>query len=53
MDEQLAQLGQFAADSANVTVQVLPFDSGAHAAAGDGSLAIVQLAGGPGMGSCT
>ena len=50
MDEQLARLGRAAADSGNVTVQVLPFEAGAHAAAGDGSLAIVQLAGEPGLG---
>jgi transcriptional regulator with XRE-family HTH domain len=50
MNEQLAQLARAAADSANVTVQVLPFDSGAHAAAGDGSLAMVQPAGEPGLG---
>jgi transcriptional regulator with XRE-family HTH domain len=50
MNEQLAQLGRIAADDGNVTVQVLPFESGAHAAAGDGSLAIVQLAGRPGLG---
>jgi hypothetical protein len=50
MNEQLAQLGRIAAEDGNVTVQVLPFESGAHAAAGDGSLAIVQLAGRPGPG---
>ena len=36
--------------SGNVTVQVLRFSSGAHAAAGDGSLGILQLAGAPGLG---
>ena len=50
MDEQLAQLARAATDSGNVTVQVLPFEAGAHAAAGDGSLAIVHLAGEPGLG---
>jgi transcriptional regulator with XRE-family HTH domain len=50
MNEQLSQLGRIAAEDGNVTVQVLPFESGAHAAAGDGSLAIVQLAGRPGLG---
>lgn len=50
MGEQLARLARAAADSGNVTVQVLPFDSGAHAAAGDGSLAVIQLAGKPALG---
>lgn len=49
MNEQLAWLATAAGDG-NVTVQVLPFESGAHAAAGDGSLAIVQLTGRPGLG---
>ena len=31
-------------------MQVLPFESGAHAAAGDGSLAILQFTGTPGLG---
>ena len=50
MDEQLAQLARMAGDSGTVTVQVLPFESGAHAAAGDGSLAILQFAEAPGLG---
>jgi transcriptional regulator with XRE-family HTH domain len=50
MDEQLAQLAQVAADSGAVTVQVLPFESGAHAAAGDGSLAILQFIEAPELG---
>jgi hypothetical protein len=29
---------------------VLPFDSGAHAAAGDGSLSVIQFTGVPGFG---
>ena len=49
MDEQLARLAD-AADSGAVTVQVLPFESGAHAAAGDGSLAILQFTEAPGLG---
>jgi transcriptional regulator with XRE-family HTH domain len=49
MDEQLARLAD-AADSGAVTVQVLPFESGAHAAAGDGSLAILQFIEAPEMG---
>jgi hypothetical protein len=31
-------------------VQVLPFESGAHAAADDGSLAILRFTGAPGLG---
>ena len=50
MDEQLGVLARAAADSGTVTVQVLPFDSGAHAAAGDGSLAVLRFAGAPGLG---
>ena len=41
MDEQLALLAGICGDSGTVTVQVLPFESGAHAAAGDGSLAML------------
>jgi transcriptional regulator with XRE-family HTH domain len=50
MDEQLSALAAAAGDSGTVTVQVLPFESGAHAAAGDGSLAILRFAGAPGLG---
>ncbi|MGD0247201.1 MAG: Scr1 family TA system antitoxin-like transcriptional regulator [Streptosporangiaceae bacterium] len=50
MDEQLSALARIAADSAAVTVQVLPFESGAHAAAAEGSLAILQFAGVAGLG---
>ena len=50
MDEQLRRVAQATADSGKVTVQVLPFDSGAHAAAGDGSLAILQFTGTAGLG---
>jgi transcriptional regulator with XRE-family HTH domain len=50
MNEQLAQLGRVAAEDGNVTVQVLPFESGAHAAAGDGSLAVLRFAGAPSLG---
>jgi transcriptional regulator with XRE-family HTH domain len=50
MDEQLALLAGAAADSSTVTVQVLPFESGAHAAAGEGTVEIVQFAGAPGQG---
>ncbi len=50
MSRQLSALAQAAADGGSVTVQVLPFDSGAHAATGDGSLAVVQFAEAPGLG---
>jgi transcriptional regulator with XRE-family HTH domain len=50
MNEQLRCLAQAAADSGTVTVQVLPFESGAHAAAGDGSLAVLQFTGTAGLG---
>jgi transcriptional regulator with XRE-family HTH domain len=50
MDEQLRLLARMAGDSGTVTVQVLPFDSGAHAAAGDGSMEILQVSGGEGLG---
>lgn len=50
MGEQLAHLAHVAGDSGAVTVQVLPFESGAHAAAGDGSLAILQFIEAPGLG---
>jgi transcriptional regulator with XRE-family HTH domain len=47
MDEQLRRLAQAAADSDTVTVQVLPFEAGAHAATAEGALGILQLPGGP------
>jgi transcriptional regulator with XRE-family HTH domain len=50
MREQLAVLAEAAGDGNAVTVQVLPFGSGALAAAGDGSLAVAQCAGVPGLG---
>ena len=50
MNKQIAALAEAAADSSNITVQILAFDSGAHAAAGDGSLAFVQFAEAPGLG---
>jgi hypothetical protein len=43
MDGQLLALARYASDSHPVTVQVLPFEAGAHAAAGDSSLAILQF----------
>ena len=50
MNEQLRMLAWEAADSGTVTVQVLPFESGAHAAAGEGTVEIVQFTGAPGQG---
>ena len=50
MDEQLEVLARMAADSGRVTVQILPFESGAHAAAGDGSLSVLRFAEAPGLG---
>ena len=50
MDEQLAALAWDAENSNTVTMQVMPFESGAHAAAGDGSLAILQVTEAPGLG---
>jgi transcriptional regulator with XRE-family HTH domain len=53
MEEQLRQVARIAADSGTVTVQVLPFDSGAHAAAGDGAFSILQVTGTGDWDSCT
>ena len=51
MDEQLDVLARMAGgNSGMVTVQILPFESGAHAAAGDGSLAVLEFAEAPGLG---
>lgn len=50
MDQQLRLLARAAEESGNLTLQILPFNSGAHAAAGDGSLGILQFAGTPGLG---
>jgi transcriptional regulator with XRE-family HTH domain len=50
MDEQLRVLARLAADSGAITVQVLPFDAGAHVGAGDGSLAILQFDQSPDLG---
>jgi hypothetical protein len=43
MDEQLRVLTRAAEESETVTVQVLPFDSGAHAGAADGSVEILRF----------
>jgi hypothetical protein len=50
MTEQLRMLAWEAADSGTVTVQVLPFESGAHMAAGEGTVEIVQFNSAPGQG---
>jgi len=50
MNEQLKHLAQVAGDSGTVTLQLLPFEAGAHPAAGEGSLAILQFPGTPGLG---
>jgi DNA-binding XRE family transcriptional regulator len=50
IDGQLRVLAGFAADSGMITVQVLPFERGAHAAAGIGSLSMLQFAEAPGLG---
>ena len=50
IEGQLRVLAGFAADSGVITVQVLPFDSGAHGAAGVGSLSMLQFAEAPGLG---
>jgi transcriptional regulator with XRE-family HTH domain len=50
MHEQLRRLAQAAADGGSVTVQVLPFEAGAHAAAAEGALGILQFTGTAGLG---
>jgi len=50
MKGQLGRLAGISGDSGTITVQILPFTSGAHAAAGIGSLAILQFAEAPGLG---
>lgn len=50
MEAQLGLLAGISGDSGLITVQILPFSSGAHAAAGLGSLAILQFAHAPGLG---
>jgi transcriptional regulator with XRE-family HTH domain len=50
IEGQLRVLAGFAADSGMITVQVLAFDSGAHAAAGVGSLSMLQFAEALGLG---
>jgi len=50
MHGQLGLLAGISGDSGAVTVQVLPFSSGAHAACGVGSLAMLQFDEVPGLG---
>jgi transcriptional regulator with XRE-family HTH domain len=50
MEGQLGLLAGVSGDSGVITVQVLPFGSGAHAAAGVGSLAILQFPEAAGLG---
>ncbi|WP_300613455.1 helix-turn-helix transcriptional regulator [Trebonia sp.] len=50
LDGQLGLLAGVSGDSGMITVQVLPFSCGAHAAAGVGSLAILQFQQAPGLG---
>jgi len=50
MDGQLGLLAGVSGDSGLITVQILPFSSGAHAAAGIGSLAILQFPHARGLG---
>ena len=50
MNAQLDQLAAFAEDLPQVTVQVLPFSHGAHAASGAGPLAVLELAGSQSLG---
>ena len=50
MEGQLGLLAGISGDSGTVTVQILPFSSGAHAAAGVGSLAILSFDQVPGLG---
>jgi hypothetical protein len=50
MAEQLDLLARRSAVGGAVTVQILPFDSGAHPAAGNGSLALLRVTQPPGLG---
>jgi uncharacterized protein DUF5753 len=50
MSAQLGQLAVSAGDIPQVTVQVLPFSSGATAASGSGPLVVLELAGNPSLG---
>ena len=50
MEGQFGHLAGVSGDSGVITVQILPFSSGAHAAVGVGSLAILQFLDTPGLG---
>ncbi|MBV9094231.1 MAG: helix-turn-helix domain-containing protein [Streptosporangiaceae bacterium] len=50
MDGQLRHLAAVGAEYPAVTIQVLPFSAGAHAAAGSGSLAILRFCDAPSLG---
>ena len=50
MSDQLLSLARVAGGTGSATLQVLPFESGAHAAVGDGSLAILQVTDAPRLG---
>ncbi len=50
MEGQLGLLAGVSGDSGMITVQILPFSSGAHAAVGVGSLAMLQFPEAPGLG---
>jgi Domain of unknown function (DUF5753)/Helix-turn-helix domain len=50
MEGQFGLLAGVSGDSGVITVQILPFSSGAHAAVGVGSLAILQFLNTPGLG---
>jgi transcriptional regulator with XRE-family HTH domain len=47
---QIGHLLQLSEELPDLTIQVLPFAAGAHAAAGSGSLAILRFPGAPGLG---
>jgi transcriptional regulator with XRE-family HTH domain len=50
MAAQISRLGELASDFPNITLQVLPFSAGAHAAAGSASLAILRFPDAPSLG---
>jgi transcriptional regulator with XRE-family HTH domain len=50
MAAQMSYLAELAGDGPQLTVQVLPFSAGAHAAAGSGSLAILRFPDAPSLG---
>jgi hypothetical protein len=50
MAAQISRLAELASDFPNITLQVLPFSAGAHAAAGSASLAILRFPDAPSLG---